>query len=60
MMNFAVSNSIDKSRIEAPPFNTALLLATSALLVVTAIAVLLDSMSPGTEPADLALMVVFP
>jgi hypothetical protein len=60
MMNFAFSSSIDKSQIQAPSFNAPLLLAASALLIVVAIAILLDSMSPGTAPADLALMVVFP
>jgi hypothetical protein len=60
MMNFAPSSSLDKSQLQAAPFNAMLWLTSAALLIVFSIAILLDSTSSGTPPGDLALMVVFP
>jgi hypothetical protein len=60
MTIFAQSSPIERSqvsyrvsRVRAPSFDTTAILAGVALLIVFAIVICLDSMSPGTTPDEL-------
>lgn len=53
-MTFPLSTPIAKSQIKAPALNVTALLGGLAVLLVFAILIYLDSMSPGISPEELA------
>lgn len=64
-MNFASTNSFDKpqiakSQIRLPSFNARILLGSTALFILFALAFYLASGTPGTTLNELAFMAVCP
>lgn len=60
MNNFAQLSPVAKSEIKSSPLVATGLLTGALLVIAFAIAIYLDSTSPGVTPEQIAFMVVFP